>query len=482
MPTDIKYRAEKTALRFHRSEAFVRGLMGPIGSGKSVACTEEIKRISCQVQEPNANGVRRSRWAVIRNTYPELKSTTIRTFQDWFPEPVAMIKWDVPITARVSTNLPDGTKAEIEVLFLALDKPADVKKLLSLELTGAWINEAREVAKSIVDAATGRVGRFPSKRDGGPTWAGIIMDTNPPDDDHWWYRLAEEEPPENWEFFQQPPGLIEKDGKYIENPEAENICNLAQGYDYYKNQVGGKTKEWIKVYVQGQYGTVQDGKPVYPEYKDELHYPGKQIRGNPSWPLILGWDFGLTPACVICQITPRGRFVVLDELVAERMGLQQFIDLVVKPFLSVRYKAYRIGLSYGDPAGNSSADTDERSCMQILCDKGISTQAAPSNAPVNRLGAVRHFLTQLIDGEPAFLLSTGARVLRKGFNGGYKYERLQVSGDERFRDAPAKNRFSHPHDALQYAAMAAHSTLEEFETNIAAADHQPYEAASPAGY
>ena len=44
MPTDIKYRAEKTALRFHRSEAFVRGLMGPIGSGKSVACTEEIKR------------------------------------------------------------------------------------------------------------------------------------------------------------------------------------------------------------------------------------------------------------------------------------------------------------------------------------------------------------------------------------------------------------------------------------------------------
>ncbi|WP_422444213.1 hypothetical protein [Endozoicomonas sp. ALB091] len=482
MPRDIRYRAEKTARQFHKDESFVRGLMGPIGSGKSVCCTEEIKRISFQVQEPDDTNTRRSRWAIIRNTYPELKSTTIRTFQDWFPENVCSFKLDVPITAKVKTQLPDGTKAEMEVLFLALDKPADVKKLLSLELTGVWINEAREVPKSIVDAATGRVGRYPSKRDGGPTWTGIIMDTNPPDDDHWWYRLAEEETPENWAFFQQPPGLIEKDGKYIDNPEAENINNLANGHGYYRNQVGGKTKEWIKVYIQGQYGTVQDGKPVYPEYKDELHYPGKPIRGNAAYPLILGWDFGLTPACVICQVTPRGRFVALAELVAERMGLQQFIDLVVKPYLAVRYKNYRIGLSVGDPAGNSSADTDERSCMDILNDRGIPTQAAPSNAPVQRLGAVREFLTQLIDGEPAFLLSPDCRVLRKGFNGGYKYERLQVSGDERYRDAPAKNRFSHPHDALQYACMGAKLSLEDYQANVAEANHVPYQPASVAGY
>ncbi len=44
-------------------------------------------------------------------------------------------------------------------------------------------------------------------------------------------------------------------------------------------------------------------------------------------------------------------------------------------------------------------------------------------------------------------------VLRKGFNGGYKYRRVQVSGDERFTDEPNKNRYSHPHDALQYAAL-----------------------------
>ena len=69
-----------------------------------------------------------------------------------------------------------------EVLFRALDRPADVKKLLSLELTGAWVNEAREVPKAIIDGLQGRVGRYPSMREGGCTWSGLMMDTNPPPD------------------------------------------------------------------------------------------------------------------------------------------------------------------------------------------------------------------------------------------------------------------------------------------------------------
>jgi hypothetical protein len=30
---------------------------------------------------------------------------------------------------------------------------------------------------------------------------------------------------------------------------------------------------------------------------------------------------------------------------------------------------------------------------------------------------------------------------------------MSISGDERFQDKPNKNKFSHPHDALQYGAM-----------------------------
>jgi hypothetical protein len=65
-----------TLYNFHLSDAFVRGAMGPIGSGKSVACVMEIMR-RAGLQRVGPTGKRRSRWAVIRNTYGELRDTTL---------------------------------------------------------------------------------------------------------------------------------------------------------------------------------------------------------------------------------------------------------------------------------------------------------------------------------------------------------------------------------------------------------------------
>ena len=45
-------------------------------------------------------------------------------------------------------------------------------------------------------------------------------------------------------------------------------------------------------------------------------------------------------------------------------------------------------------------------------------------------------------------------TLIKGFEGGYGYKRMQVSG-ERFDDKPDKNMYSHIHDALQYLMLGA---------------------------
>jgi len=45
-------------------------------------------------------------------------------------------------------------------------------------------------------------------------------------------------------------------------------------------------------------------------------------------------------------------------------------------------------------------------------------------------------------------------MLIKGFEGGYGYKRMEVSG-ERYADKPDKNMFSHIHDALQYLMLGA---------------------------
>lgn len=467
-PRTIRYRASPTLARFHRSKALVRGVLGPIGSGKSVGCIMELWRIAL-CQAPDSRGIRPSRIAVIRNTYGELKSTTIKTWQEWIPDEVCPIVYDAPIRGTIDMPHPDGaTRVQCEVLFLALDRPKDVKKLLSLELTAAFINEARELPWSIVLAVRSRLGRYPRKDVAPLTQAALILDTNPPDTDHWWYTVAEEgrgpgaEDGEKFEsrdfdFYRQPGALIRlKNGKYLPNPAAENVQNHQRGFHYWLDQVAGAATEWIKVYLLGQYGFVIDGKPVYPEYRDDTHHrPG--LLALPGLPLLLGFDFGLTPACIVGQATPRGQLRVVDELVSDRMGIEQFASRVVLPHLAMHYGHWPLKeiRTAGDPAGETPAQTDERTCFDVLVANGFTMRSVPTNAFVPRREAVASYLTRMDGGEPGFLLSDRCKVLRKGFMGGYSLRRMAVPGREIYRDEPDKDAYSHPHDGLQYLAMLA---------------------------
>ena len=461
----LNYKAPgPTVKTFMKDDSFFRGLRGPVGSGKSVSCCIEILRRAL-AQEPNAEGIRKSRWAVIRNTNPQLKTTTMKTWLDWFPEE----EWGKFIYSVPFTHMIKKGDIELEVIFLALDRPEDVKKLLSLELTGVWINEAREIPKSIVDACTMRVGRYPSMRDGGPSWYGVIADTNAPDTEHWWPILAGETvlpdyltkqeakmliKPDNWTFFNQPPAMNEIMGKddivdrYESNDKAENATNLTP--NYYRNIIRGKTKSWIDVYVLNKLGLIEDGKPVYDSFRHDVHVARSDCLVAEKLPIYMGIDFGLTPACVFAQRI-RGRWVILDELVAEDMGIVRYSDLLKQQMALYMPREFYI---FGDPAGDHRVQTDEATPFQILRSKGINARPAPSNDVLIRLEAVNATLTRMTDGESGLLIDPKCINLIKGFSGGYHYKRIQTSG-ERYDEKPNKNRFSHIHDALQYLLLGA---------------------------
>jgi hypothetical protein len=436
------------ALEFHRSKAFVRGLKGPVGSGKSSSAVMEFFTRSYE-QKPDRQGIRRTRFLCIRNTYGELKSTTIKTVQDWLP--MMSFKWDAPIVGYLDFKIQDGTRVISEWLFISVDRPEDTGKLRSLEVTGAWLNEASEIAAEILHMATQRVGRYPSKKQGGPTWSGVIWDSNPPNTDHWIYRLHEKEQPESFEIFHQPPGLIDLgNGVYEVNEGAENLQNLPTGGEYYLRQVAGKRKEWIDVFLRGQYGVIVDGKPVYPDYHDDIHCkltpPLKNI------PIIVGLDYGRNPAAVFVQLTPRGQLRILDELWGENMGIGVFADDILKPHIAQHYRDYSL-IPIGDPAGIAK-ESDERSAFDVLAAHGIVAAPAHTNALTGRLEAVKKYLTKLIDGQPGLVLDPKCDRLRNGFIGMYHYKRVQVSG-ERVKETPEKDMYSHVHDSLQYAALFA---------------------------
>lgn len=433
-------------------------------SGKSVACCFEIFIRACE-QVPNKNGIRKSRWLVVRNTLPQLETTTMKTWVDWFPpgDPTkgyfGKMTGKPPYTHKILYMLGDDTTVDLEVQFLALDKPEDVKKLLSYECSGVWFNEAREIPKELLDAATGRVGRYPSAKDGGCTRRTIILDTNPPDDSHWWYHLAEEDTPDNWEFFEQPSGL---------SHEAENLENLVQpanfeelslaerrehGKEYYKQMIGGKTEEWIKVYVKGQYGFIKEGQPVYKgSWNDNIHVAKSPILWSPNSVITVGVDSsGRHPAAVFLQRNSRGQVQVLGELCIldeEGMGASNYAPLL-KSRVSELFPGNTLEF-WGDPAGGFKTQNDEQTYFDILKANGIFIKASPGFRLPQRIETVISILSRMVDGEPALLVSPACKHLIKGFNGGYQYKRISTSGDATYSEKPHKNRFSDVQDALQY--------------------------------
>ncbi len=442
--TALDYKVSKTFTQFHHDDTFTRIVMGPVGSGKSVGCCWEVY-LRALKQQPNKAGVRLSRWIIVRNTLPELETTTMATWKQWFGEQVfqgAKITGRAPYKQTIEHAHPsgDGTTLHLEIIFLALDGEDDIKKLMSLECTGIFFNELRFIDEAIFREASTRPGRYPRKLDGGPTWHGIIADTNPPDDAHWIYKLVEESKPSNLRMYYQPSGVSE---------DAENTGNLPPGY--YQNMMIGKTQEWVNVYVHGKYGYMQEGKTVYQDvWNDDFHFAKKPINLIPARPLIGGIDAsGRSPAAVVLQTTPKGQTQVLWELCGSDVGAVSFSKLL-RQQIALEFPQNNIRW-WGDPAGAFKTQNDERTYFEILRGEGIIVSPSPGFRTGERIEGVISILSRNIGGEPALLVGPECKTLRKGFNGGYRYRKIGTSGSAKYTPEPDKNEYSHPHEALQYA-------------------------------
>lgn len=450
---DKLYIPTNTGRVAHDDDSFVRVIMGPYGSGKSTwALTEIVKRAS-EVPVWHA-GRRRSRWGIVRNTSGELSSTTLASWLSWFEDLGDVRKRQKPIMTYEHTFSDGKGLIELELLFIALDRPEDVRKIKSLELTGCYINELSEVPKAALAHMKGRVNRYPSKAFcHEPYWSGIIADTNPPEDDHWIYKDFEEQSFDNHKLFKQPPGLIKNDDdKWVRNPDADNATHLPD--NYYEMLAEGQSKDFVKVFCLGEYGSVGFGKRVYPEFNGDFHAMD-YVPCVQGLELILGWDFGLTPACVVMQLTARGQLLILKEYVGDGMGIRTFADSIVIPQIAKDFPYCKVGMSVADPAGNARNEiVEEMSCIGELNSLNIPTTAARTNDIDPRLGSVRYFLNKMVDGKPGLLLDRKAcPTLFKGFIKDYVYARLAVSGEERYKDKPNKNMASHPMDALGYGCL-----------------------------
>jgi hypothetical protein len=450
----LSYSAEPTARLFHTDRSLYRILEGPVGCGKSAACVNDLLLVGANQEE--YKGVRQTRMCVIRATYPELKATTIKTFSQWIPESICPIVYDVPIRGRLKQRMRDKTILDMEFVFLALETEADISKLLSFELTMAWVNELRELPKEVFDYIRGRLPRYPAVKQesgfAGATRYGIIGDTNPPKVGHWLHQMFEGEqgPPEGFKLFKYPPAVYydSKTASYVPNPDAENLRNLPA--NYYKDQIAGNSETYIKNMLVGEYGITLQGKPIFPQFSQQKHVAKDIIRGDRGLPLVLAWDFGLNPACSFMQLSRRGGVRIIDELTPADEDLESFCSDYVMPLLNDKYAGYAIQC-VGDPAARGRSGLDKRTAFDVLGKFGLRLQIAPTNAFTPRKEAVDYFLNR-IDG---LLVSPHCTHTIEGFTGGYVYEKMKnsMAGGARYKEKAEKNAYSHIMDADQYGCL-----------------------------
>jgi len=479
--TVIPYKPPPTVREFILDYApgrlFYDWIVGPVGSGKTTGIFFKLVRMA-SLQAPDPDGIKRTRAVVVRNSFPQLRDTTLVSWNLWFKDGTAG-HWRA---TEKNFDLKFGN-VECEVLFRPLDTPADIARVLSLEVSFALLDEFVKIPRDIVEALSARVGRYP----GNCTNWGVWGSSNPDNEDNWWYDYLHKNPavlqmPKAHEFDYADPDafaawialegtdMSQVNGRFYQqpsgfSPHAENLLNLPPrdgSADYYHEIAKGKPEEWIRQFIDAEWGYSAEGKPVVPTFRSKDHV-SSGLKYSPSQPLIVGLDPGLGgSAFVFTQEDLHGRMLVLGELCQEGYGSQRLIVERLNPFLRHHFPNARVVIAADPAAGNRSAN-DEQAIIQPFKDPrtGFHVDIETNNRLPLRLDAIESFTMKMTGAGPGLQIDAEKcpRLIR-ALKGGWRYVIDQKRAEPRAE--PEKNPWSHVGDAFGYAARYFHRANERY--------------------
>ena len=472
---DLSFTASPIGAKFMNSSAFGRIIVGPVGSGKTTDCVIELLRRSIE-QRPAPDGTRYTRFAVVRQTLRQLKDTVLKDCETWLSD---MGAWKV----SESTFHLNFNDIRSEWVFIPLEDAEDQARLLSMQLTGAWLSEAIEMNLDVIGPISGRLGRYPSGKRGTPTWFGLVADTNMPTEMTPWHTFMENLPP-NWQLFRQPSGLIlpsfnssgqqisgaENLNHLVQTEETANLpinspARLAQGRKYYERfvEMYGADSDWVKRYVNAEYGNDPSGAAVFKEsFRSDFHVVDHTLL-IPGYPLLVGQDFGRNPWSLICQMDHMGRLLVHEEVPATNTGLEKHVNQNLRPRrMSDKYLGFKVAV-IGDPSGVAKGSVAEESCFDALKRLGFAAFPAPTNDIAPRIRAVEALLARQTNGGPTLMINrAGCPKLCRAMAGGYRYKKTKEGALKPKPDKDDVEGFSHVADDLQYVALVVHGQMLDY--------------------
>lgn len=467
MARTTTYNAYPTMVKFHADydKYDKRFVAGPPGSGKSVGSVIELLAIAMR-QEPTPDGIRPTKFGIIRSTYGRLERTTLVTLKTWLPAQYTKITYSKPIKVHSRIPLPDDTIADIQFELIAIESERDLTVLDSYEATAIWLNEMIELPQGLVGKAGERVGRYPPSvmwddDKSHVTWYGVIGDYNYPPKDHWLVSyLHEGELPMGTMLYEQPPALLEHinpdtgEVTYTINPRAENLTNLDNGKKYLIDlatyQKTGQ-HDMIQTRLLCRYGRAGgDGKPVFTNFDKDYHVADHTIEPMRYTNTLISIDTSGIHPCALFWQSVRGKWQITDGIYGEEMGFEEFVDDVLTPLITTRYAGCAVSCVC-DPANARSSQT-AITPTDLLNERGLNAFVAPTNKFKERLMAGEMILNKRDKG--SLVISDHITLLIDALDGGYQYRKLHVVGSGKvYSGQPLKNKYSHWADAFQYGAL-----------------------------
>jgi hypothetical protein len=452
-----------------RSKGPIDAIMGPGGSGKTVASVFKIMRFAIHSTPVCLDGKIRVKATIVRDNYRSLFRTTMATWLHWFPlskYPNFTGGGDRPATHTLPlSTVRDGREVPVDFRaeFFAV---ADINYELlfkSYETTIAWATEADGVDVGVPPFFYGRTARYPSRdmlAPGAVRSRLCLVDFNPPDPEHPLLLACERgdfkedfvpggSDPRTVNFFVQPSGL---------SLNAEN--RLGKSLQEYQDEAAVLTRDQARRMVEGKPGRIKSGKPVYDDtFSRDRHVAIEPLKIIPGLPLHAGIDQGLSPAIVFFQEDGDGQIRVLAEVVpAEHgTGASRFLDMI-RPVMAQKFAGLPPGTFTADPAGFTGVDrqTGEMTWSQAI---GLGLNVTVLPAPSQEFALRRDSLEMLFNrnitkSKTAIVIDPSCVGLIRALDGGYKYEKYKEEDKNgEYARVPLKNKHSHVTEALQYGVM-----------------------------
>ena len=154
---------------------------------------------------------------------------------------------------------------------------------------------------------------------------------------------------------------------------------------------------------------------------------------------------------MFAQKTMLGQWRILHEIVTFDMGLERFGHLL-QTEINTYFPKNEI-MIWGDPAGTQRDAIYEVTAFDHLKTLGYFARPTVSNEFKVRREAGASPMNRMIQGKPGLLVNKKCLRLRKALSVWYHFNRVQISGEERYRDTPNKNEHSHIGDAFMYCLL-----------------------------